>query len=186
MPTFKDTKGNGWPIEPLTIGTVLRVKTASEGKFDLLEPMKPFRSQPTNGEPATADPTQAETLLQVLQFDFLEFWEMLGHLLAPEIEKRGMTLDSFGEVLAGDGLVQAQTIFFREWTSFFRQLRRLDVATAMEKLTQYMEKAIEGVKARMAAPEMAAMDATVGRKIDSILNKSFGDLQASLESIPDR
>ena len=173
--TFKDIKGGEWHIEPLTIGAVLRVKRDSDGRFNLLEPGEAFASN-GNGKP--------RALFEVLQFDVVEFWETLAHLLAPEIADRGLTAATFGELLAGDALVEAQDLFFIEWQSFFRQLRRPDQAVAMEKLASYKAKAVGLMKARIAGPELQRMDMLVNDKIETILNDSFGSLAASLEPTP--
>jgi len=171
MAAFTDIKGTSWEIEPLTVGIVLRVKRDSGGKYDLLEPTKPLSS---------AD----RSLFESLQFDVLEFWELLAHLVAPQIAARGLTAETFGELLAGDGLLIARDLFFDEWSRFFLQLRRPDLATALNKASRYARKAAEVLTARIqASQELAAMDETIEAKVTATLNESFGSLQASLASI---
>jgi len=172
---FTDLAGKDWEIQPLTIGAVLRVKRESGGRYNLLEP-----SQPINGE----NGPDGKALFEVLQFDLESFWEMLAYLLGPEISAREMNAEQFAERMAGAPLMIAQDLFFREWLDFFRQIRRPDQATALEKLARYKAAAIKAMEARIAGPELARADAVVEAKIQEALNKGFGSLLASLESTP--
>lgn len=171
MGSFQDIRGQSWTIEPLTIGTVLRVKRDSAGKFDLLEPTKPMAGSDRG-------------LYESLQFDVLEFWELLAHLVAPQISERSTTADAFGSVMAGEGLLAARDLFFDEWSRFFLHLRRPDLATALDKAARYSRKAVEVMTARIqASPELEAIDKAIEEKVNATLSESFGSLQESLELI---
>lgn len=179
MGTFKDTKGQSWTIESLTIGAVLRVKRDSGGRIDLLEPGAKVR----NRMASECDP--GVPLFELLQFDLIEFWEMLAYLLGPDISGRGMTSEQFGEVMSGDGLMDAKDLFFAEWAGFFRRLRRPDHAAALEKTIAYTAKAVKALEARTKSQDLERVDKLVDQKIEDALNESFGSLLASLESTPD-
>lgn len=175
--TFKDTHGQSWEIGTLTIGDVLRVKRDSGGRFDLLEPAAKTKM---------ADGSDGPPLFELLQFDVVAFWELLAYLIAPAITEKNMTAESFGQVMAGDGLMEAKDLFFSEWASFFRRLRRPDHAAALEKTVAYTAKAVKALEARTAGKELDRVDQAVNSKIEAALNESFGSLLASLDSTPDR
>jgi hypothetical protein len=163
MREFKDKTGQAWPID-LTIGCVLRVKQA-DSRFNLLEP---------------------DGLADKLASDELLFWELLWHVVAPQASERKISAEQFGELLAADCLFHARRLFFEEWSDFFRQLRRPDKATAVEKITQHMAKAMELVTAKISGPEMTELDQAIEARMTRTLNESFGELRASVDSIPAR
>jgi hypothetical protein len=66
MRQFNDKNGQPWTLD-LPFGEVLRVKAASNGKFNLLE---------------------AKGLADKLIDDDAEFWEMLWHLITPQAKER--------------------------------------------------------------------------------------------------
>jgi non-homologous end joining protein Ku len=56
------------------------------------------------------------------------------------------------------------------------------LAAVVEKLAQYRAKALELVKAKLAAGEMEQIDQQVEAKMHTILNEQFGKLRESLDS----
>lgn len=162
MSTFQDKTGASWSIE-LPIGAVLRVKRESNGRFNLLDPTP---------------------LMDKLIGDELEFWELLWHLIEPQARQQQVSPEMFGDRLAADCLFAARRLFFLEWADFFRQLHRPDRAATVEKVAQYLAQAMELTLQKLASPEMRALDQQVELKIQRTLNDSFGELQASLASIP--
>jgi hypothetical protein len=87
--------------------------------------------------------------------------------------------------LAAECLYDAQNKFFSEWHDFFLRLQRPDLAAVVEKLAQYRAKALELVKAKLAAGEMEQIDQKVEAKMHTILNEQFGKLRESLDSTLD-
>lgn len=164
MTTFKDKTGAAWSIE-LPIGTVLRIKRESNDRFNLFDPTP---------------------LMDKLIGDELEFWELLWHLVEPQAKQQqpAVSAEMFGERLAADCLFEARRLFFLEWTDFFRQLHRPDRAATVEKIAQYLDQAMQLTTQKLASPEMGQLDQQITLKMQRTLNDSFGELQASLASIP--
>lgn len=168
MTPFVDSQGTAWQID-LPIGTVNRIRSVSDGRFDLWDP-----AHQINGKP------QSERLLN----DLPTFWELLWMLVEPTAEERGVSAADFGLLMAADCLVAAQLAFFEEWADFFRKLQRPDQALALEKNRLYRQKAVELIQTRIAQePSLQALDAKVAAKLEAELSSSLGKLQASLESI---
>jgi hypothetical protein len=161
---FKDKDGNRWPIE-LPIGTVLRVKRESEGKINLL------------------DPQQEGLADRIASNDFETLYEALWLILRPIAEERKIDAVTFGQLIAADCIQEARKVLWRVWIDFFHQLQRPDQAAALERLEKYNAKALELVKAKLASPELEAIDRRVATKMETTLNQSFGSLQESLASI---
>lgn len=159
MRTFHDQNGLPWTID-LVFGEVLRVKAAAEGKFNLLEPTD---------------------LADKLVSDYAEFWELLWLLVAPEAAERKITAEQFGKLMAANCLAEARRLFFEEWADFFLQLHQPDKAAVVERIATYLAKAIALTTQKLQSPEMEQVDQAVERKMNSTLNKSFGELLASLE-----
>jgi hypothetical protein len=186
MKKFQDSQGGAWEID-LTIGNVFRVKDASEGRFDLFEPTKPVDGVP---------------LGQLLDESDSVFWELLCHLVEPQLllkdsttktvpimkdgeqigtEKRG-DFNAFGILLAADCWHVARRKFFEEWVDFFQSLQRPDKALPLEKLAKYQAKALELVKAKLTDQRLQDLDPKVYAKMASALNRSFSGSLDLLES----
>ena len=166
MNEFKDRENNRWPID-LPIGTVLRVKTDSAGRLNLLDP-------------------QHENLAdRIAAHDFETLYEVLWLILRPVAEERGIDAAKFGHLIAADCITEARQVLWRVWTDFFQKLQRPDQAAALERLEKYNAKAVELVKAKLAEKELAEIDARVAAKMQATLNQSCGSLQGSLASILD-
>jgi hypothetical protein len=95
---FQDQSDAKWQID-LAFGQVMRVKVASEGRFNLLEP---------------------RDLADRLAQDEAEFWELLWYLVEPQARERGTSAEQFGRAMAADCLHEARRQFFAEWDDFFR------------------------------------------------------------------
>ena len=165
MRQFSDKENGKWTID-LPVGTVLRVKAGSAGKFDLFSPEKKIDELP---------------LQQLLYDNYGEFWELLWLIVEEDAERRGVTAVQFGKLVAAECLVAAQSAFFAEWHDFFQGLQRPDKAAVLEKMQKYQQKAMELVRAKMQDPRMAELDARTERQMQSSLEKSFSDLLASSE-----
>ncbi|HJS06192.1 MAG TPA: hypothetical protein VJ809_00985, partial [Pirellulales bacterium] len=164
MNTFKDSQNNTWQID-LPFGTVLRVKAESEGKYNLL------------------DPEHENLADRLAAHDFEALYELLWLILRPVAEERGIDAAKFGQLLAADCLLDARQVLWRVWTDFFQKLQRPDRATVLEKLAKYNAKALELVKAKISDKALANLDQRVEAKMAASLNRSFGDLGESLDSI---
>ena len=162
MREFKDSSGQAWKLD-LPIGTVARLKTASEGGFNLFDPT-PY--------------------CEKLATDEGYFWELLWHLIEPEATERKVTAEQFGKLMAADCLLAARRLFFSEWLDFFQKLGRLDKAAVVQKVAEYLDKAMALTQAKLASPEMSQIDQLVEHRMQTSLNDSFGKLRASLESTP--
>jgi len=159
MREFKDSKNGTWEIA-LPFGAVARVKNASEGKFDLLEPMK-------------------DSLAERLNRNFGEFWEMLWHLVEPQARAKGIGAEQFGELMAADCIHDAHAKFFKEWADFFHGLQRKEVAIALEMMATINAKAIQELNAR-TKQETKGLEEHAEKKIAEVLNKEFGKLRELL------
>jgi hypothetical protein len=164
MATFKDRENNTWTID-LPFGTVLRVKKESEGQFNLL------------------DPEHGNLADRLASHDFEALFELLWHILRPIAEARQIDAEKFGQLVAADCLLDARQALWKEWTDFFQKLQRPDQATVLEKLAKYNAKAVELVKAKVADPALANLDSRVEAQMAATLNRSFGSLGESLDSI---
>jgi hypothetical protein len=171
---FKDSQNNTWSID-LTIGTVIRVKQDSGGRFDLFDPA----SHP-GGE--CGERELCSVLFAERMTDWATIWEVLYHLVGPQREDKPTLID-FGQAMAGDCLLAAQKELLAEWKDFFLALQRPDLAVMLEKHMAYQEKAIELVKAKLKGPELAGIDERVDAAMRRTMNEKLGDLGASLDSI---
>jgi len=166
MQTFKDSSGRSWEID-LPIGEVVRIRKASEGRFNLWEPAK-------------------DDLASQLANEMPLFWELLWFVVEPQALAKNVTAEEFGKALAAECLYDSQKKFFSEWHDFFLRLQRPDLAAVVEKLAQYRAKALELVRAKLATGEMEQIDQKVEAKMHTILNEQFGKLRESLDSTLDR
>ena len=163
MRQFKDTAGGSWDID-LSIGNVMRVKGASEGRFNLISPAKELHDELTTDEGT--------------------FWELLWFLVEMQAKERNITAEQFGKAMAADCLHDARRLFFEAWRDFFHQLARADKMAVVEKAAQYMNKAMELTVAKLKSPDMTKVDQLAEQRMTAALNKSFGELLDSLESTP--
>jgi len=159
---FKDHSGQAWSID-LSIGNVMRVKAASESRFNLFEPGQ---------------------LGEQLAVDEAFFWELLVYLCEPQAAERNVSAEQFGKLMASDCLFDARRLFFDAWLDFFQKLRRQDKAAVVQKVAAYLAKAMELTVAKLASPEMQEIDKLVESRMQSSLNASFGQLRDSLASTP--
>lgn len=162
MREFKDNIGQAWNID-LSIGNVMRVKAASESRFNLFEPGQ---------------------IGEQLAIDEAFFWELLVYLCEPQANDRKTTAEQFGALMASDCLHEARRSFFDAWLDFFQKLRRQDKAAVVQKVAAYLAKAMELTAAKLASPEMAQIDQLVESRMQASLNESFGQLRDSLASTP--
>lgn len=168
MQTFKDSEDRQWTID-LPIGAVLRIKAASEGKFNLLDPSH-----------KCGDVSQLDI---VDGFDHLEvFWELLWHLIEPAAKEASVTAEEFGKAMGAEQLLDARVAFANEWRVFFQNLQRVDAATALEKNAKYHAKARQMVEAKLTAA-LTGIDERMEQAMQTSLNKASGNLQESLDAI---
>jgi hypothetical protein len=167
MQQFRDRQGGEWLID-LSIGCVDRVKSESNGRFDLWS--------------IFSESEQAGPLHKAIE-DFPSFWELLWILVRPQAESRGIDPEQFGEAMAADCLIDARTAFDREWAVFLRGLQKLDQALVLEKMAAYREKMVEMIKTRLDDLNASDLDGRVEGKIRETLDNSLTNLQESLDSI---
>lgn len=170
MQSFKDKTGKEWSIE-LPIGTVMRIKSATNGRFDLFESSRP------SGSDSAALP-----LSTLLASDIPTFWELLWYLIEPQANAANVTPEQFGIAMAGDCLIVAREVFFREWRDFFRLLQRPDQVLVLEKTSLWMAQALEKVRAKTNDPKLQELDKMVETEMDRNLNGLFGQMLESAES----
>lgn len=170
MKKFQDKNGGDWKIE-LTIGLVQRVKNESEGRFNLYEPGGKVGDVP---------------LQQLLYDEPGDFWELLWYLVEPQATAKEIDASQFGELLAAECLISAQTAFFSEWRDFFQSLQRPDKAAALEKLVKFQIKARQLVELKLQDPRINELEKKTEERMQSTLNSAFSALLDSSESTPTR
>ena len=177
MKEFKDKANNTWKID-LNVGTVIRVKQESDGRFNLFDPA----SKPGGdcGERELCSVLYAEQLT-----DFGTIWEVLYYLVRPQLAGTFETSAEFGEAMAGECLVSAQRALLEEWRDFFHQLQRPDLAKMLELRIAYHAKAVKLVKEKLEGPELQGLDSRVEAAMHRTMNGKLGDLRASLDKILD-
>ena len=169
MKEFKDRDGRVWKID-LNIGNVFHVRTASDGKFDLLDPVKDMDGKP---------------LQVLLATDLHDFWEVLWHLVEVQAREHKVTAADFGQCMAADCLVEARGVFWREWTDFFHSLRRPDAALSVESQAKAMAAAVKLVTAKVAQIDQAKLTKKIETSVEAAVSQVFGKVQASLDAIQD-
>lgn len=145
----------------------MRVRSR-EPKLDLLDP-----NTDVDGRP----------LQVVLSTDLVQFWNLLWLIVEPQAASQDVTATQFGELMAADCLIEAQTAFFLEWRDFFQSLRRPDAAMAVETQAKTMAAAVKLVTSRMQTIDQAKLISTIESRLEKEISGQFGRLQASLESI---
>ena len=172
MREFKDKTNNRWKLD-LTVGTVIRVKQESAGRFDLFDPA----SKPDEGQRELCSILFAEQMS-----DWAIVWEVLYLVVRPQLDGKYDSA-AFGEAMAGDCLVAAQKELLAEWKDFFHALQRPDLAVMLEKQLAYQAKAIELVQEKLKSPALAEIDSRVEAAMRRTMNEKLGDWEASLDSI---
>ena len=167
MRIFRDHLEQAWKID-LNIGNVLHVRSASSGRFDLLNPTHDVDGQP---------------LQVVLYSDLGEFWTVLWLLVESQAKKESVTAEQFGQAMAADCLVEAQLLFFEEWTDFFHSLRRPDAALAVESQAKVQEAAVRLVTAKIQAMDHVKLGQKIESTVERAVNAAYGTVQASLDAI---
>jgi hypothetical protein len=172
---FKDKANNTWKVE-LNVGTVIRVKQESGGRFDLFNPA----SKPGGdcGERELCSVLYAEDLS-----DWGVIYEVLYYVVRPQLDGKYDSPLAFAEAMAGDCLVAAQRALLEEWRDFFHQLQRPDLAKMLELRINYHAKAVELVREKLQGPALQGLDARVEAAMHQTMNGKLGDLQASLDKI---
>lgn len=160
---FKDNKGDEWEIA-LPFGTIMRVRKASDGKFDLLDPF-------TND------------LQGRLHADLVEFWDLLQIITEPQAEARGINAEGFGLRMASNCLLDAMRAFFAEWIEFFRASQRPDVGEALAKIEAVQINAIALLREKCETdPTLAKMANQTSEKVARDLTTAFDTLRVNYES----
>ena len=131
MKSFNDNQNRAWRIQ-LNIDAVRRVQ--AETNINLVNLVD-------------SDPP----LLTRLQLDLLLFCDVLAALLKPQLELAQVTAGDFGAALDGAALAAASAAFWTELADFFRQLRRTDLAEAIEKQLAVVQAAVTAVQQQIAA-----------------------------------
>ena len=109
-----------------------------------------------------------------------------------QAKEAGISAVDFGRRIAAKCLVEAQLAFFREWTDFFRQLRRLETLLTLEKTASLQEKARNLVEAKLKDPRLLEMELKAGQAMETAFERGFataladghGKLQALSASTP--
>lgn len=161
MQFVKDKNGQDWPVE-ITVGSIARIRAVSDGRFDLYRPEK-------------------DNLASTLADDLVTFWELLWFICEVEAKTRNVTAEQFGQGMADELLIDAQTKFLREWSDFFRRLAKPAQQTVIETAIKANQKALELVRAKLTTETRTAIDNAIDRKLTTTLNGSFGNLLELLE-----
>ncbi len=135
MGTFKTTDENGvehtWEIG-FTIGKFRQWKKSLA--LDLMNPN------------AALSKDSQETLLMVLQLDLSKFLLVLSQVLAPQLEKAGVTPDEFDDMLTPESLSKARDVFFAEYLGFFTRVGMQTVRAIMDKTLEALKEAEHQVR----------------------------------------
>lgn len=169
MREFKDRDGRPWKID-LCIGNVLRVRSESCGRLDLLDPAKDMDGQP---------------LQVLLQTNLAEFFEVLWLLVETQARDAQIGAEAFGQAVAADCLIAAQQAFYDEWHDFFHSLRRPDAAMAVAAQAKAMETAVKLVTERISQIDQTRLQSTITMRLERDVSAAFGNVQASLAAIHD-
>jgi hypothetical protein len=171
MQTFKDSGGHAWTID-LNVGTVIRVKDASGGRFNLFDP-----------ESRLGERTLLSVLFAEQMSDWPTVWEVIYLVIEPQLTGKYDSAAQFALAMPPECLVAGQRALLSEWRDFFQGLQRPDLATTLEKQTAYHQKAVELVQEKLKDPVLSQIDARVEAKMRQTLNSSLGDWAESCDSI---
>jgi hypothetical protein len=169
MKSFLDRDGRSWQID-LNIGNVFRVRSASDGRYDLLDPTHDVAGQP---------------LQVVLATDLVQFWELLWLLVEVQAGRSDTDATAFGQAMTAECLLLAQASFFDEWRDFFRSLHRPDAALAVESQAKVQAAALRLVTAKIKEIDQTKLERKMTVTIERAVNAAYGSVQASLDAILD-
>ena len=167
MKEFKDRDGRAWRVD-LNIGNVFHVRSASNGRYDLLDP--------------TTD-MEGQALQVVLGTDLVRFWEVLWLLVESQARRDSITAEMFGQSMAADCLVAAQGLFFDEWRDFFHSLHRPDAALSVESQSKMQAAAVRLVAAKIQQLDQANLHRQIETTVERAVNAAYGTVQESLAAI---
>lgn len=166
MRTFQDAKQNTWRIS-LPIGTVLRVRDQSGGRFNLFEP---------------SSLVDGQQLATAIQFDTPLLWEMLAYLIAPQLRKRKVSAKQFGKWMKMANCRDAREAFQSEWLDFFRDANRPDQQAVVGRAIA-MRQEIQATLEKQIQTEKE-LDAPMLEGLSNRLTSTFGDWQGSWNATP--
>lgn len=166
MRTFQDSRKNTWRIS-LPIGTVLRVKGESAGRFNLFEP---------------SSLVDGQQLATAIQFDIPLFWEMLAYLVAPQLRKRKVSAKQFGKWMKMANCRDAREAFQAEWLDFFRDGNRPDLAAVVGRAIAMREQIQATIEKQIQTEK--ELDAPIIESLSQRLTNTFGDWQGSWNATP--
>lgn len=167
MKTFKDATGRSWNLS-LSIGAVARVRSASDKRYDLLEPTKEVDGKP---------------LFELLCDDLIECWQVIWHLVEPQAKAVDIAAAEFGETMEADCLLAAQDALLEEWADFFRLAQRPDQAAALGMIRAGKAKLRKAIAEGMVRANLDETQAKMEAAIETACGQSFGNLRGSLDSI---
>ena len=170
MREFKDRNGSSWQID-ITFGSVLRVKEASEGLFNLLDPESLVDNRPLRA-----------IILQEEVGDWGLTHSLLWRLCEAQAGARTppVTREMFMDLVPVEQIVIAAAELKREWAAFFRLLQRHDIAMGLEQAAKTQDKAVAMVKTKLET-----IEPQIDAKLDAALKSSCGNWEASLDKILD-
>lgn len=163
MRRFTDSSGRAWTVE-LSVGSIGRVKSLSDGRLNLWEPDKLFGDE--------------KSLQATLLLDFSTLAEMLWLLLCQQAEAASITAEQFAESLSAETILAARDAFFGEWRDFFQQLQRPDQAMSLEKTLAWVKVAQQKLAAAVTDERIMGLDRKVMTEMDQALKSSLGKLPA--------
>ena len=136
MQSLKDTSGREWKID-LTIGAMNRVRDAMG--IDLLAPHEqPGEKADERAKNIKFKGRQA-LLVSVLNSDASVLFDVIYHIIKPQMEKANVSVEEFVESMGGDSAYNAYKAFHDEWSDFFQKFHRPDAAKMVEKHVQMIE-----------------------------------------------
>lgn len=163
MRRFTDNGGKSWTIE-LSVGAIGRVKSLSDGRFNLWEPDRLF--------------SDGKSLQATLLLDFSTLAEVLWLLICQQAESASVTAEQFAESLGAEAILSARDAFFGEWRDFFQNLQRPDQAMSLEKTLAWVKVAQQKLAAAVTDERVVGLDRKVLNEMDQALKDSLGKLPA--------
>lgn len=162
---FKDSKGDEWEIA-ITVTVIKRIRDRSAETINLFEP----------GEP------ENKPVSQLLWTDTLLFYDVLYWLMLPELDKKDIDEEEFGKRMADDCLIRACDLFYEEWASFLRALRKHAEALIVEVAAKTMLRAQERIRDKIADDNLLTRaTARSEREVSDAFSKSQEQLDKILD-----